>query len=215
MRRTVPKVSDFKALHYALDTIDNPLSRPSELERTKRQFIEHGRVEKLNIRTLKYEADPAAEVECEFIRFEGAFVEFAAAETNRPGIGEIESVEDTQESGFSGAIRSEQRRPAAFLDTQVQVIERDEIPVTIPNLFEFEYRVRHLPAEPEDGGRRNGKSGEVRPIVGKYRPILERECLAAKSAREHREVYLPAQQHAAAQKDTGRAGSHAPFFSAS
>jgi len=97
---------------------------------------------------LKYQADPAAEVECEFSRCEGAFIEFTAAETNRPGIGEIESDEDTQKSGFSGPVGSEQRRPAASLETQVQVIERDEVPVTIANLFEFEYRVRHLPAEP-------------------------------------------------------------------
>src|SRR3954451_2050609 len=62
MGRTVSEGSYSQLRKDALDPLTNFLFWPAHLKRTERDFLEHARVEKLNIRILEDEADSSPEI---------------------------------------------------------------------------------------------------------------------------------------------------------
>ena len=71
---------------------------------------------------MKDEADAAAEVEGEGVIFEALFGERLAAEADDAGGGKVETVEQAQQGGLSGAVGSEQGDAAAEGDGERGIV---------------------------------------------------------------------------------------------
>src|SRR5471032_1054851 len=66
VRRAVLQMPDLHQVKRPVDPAHDFIFCPSELQRRKRDFIEDGRVEKLDIGVLKYQPNPASKIECVF-----------------------------------------------------------------------------------------------------------------------------------------------------
>src|SRR5437660_2014371 len=99
---------DLHLLQNFGDAIEDLGLRPAHLQRPKSHFVEHGRIEQLNIGILKYQSDSAPEVKLNFLGLKAIFSEGLTTKCNAALLGEIKTVEDAEQRGLPGAVRSEE-----------------------------------------------------------------------------------------------------------
>src|SRR4029079_9446921 len=114
-------MSDLHEVEDGGDPLYDLLLGPAQLEGRERHLIEHRRIEELDFGILEHQAHAAAEIEGESVLAKGAGGERAAVKRHRAGTGEMQAVEQAQQRGFAGAVRSQQRDTLTRLDYQRDV----------------------------------------------------------------------------------------------
>ena len=99
-------------------------ARPSHLQRPEGYFVEHGRIEELDIGVLEDESYAPSKRNRKVVVAKAFGRESIAAEADDPVRREAESVEQAQQGRFSGAICAYQRDRLSAIDGQRKSAER-------------------------------------------------------------------------------------------
>lgn len=145
VRGAVFEVGDFHEVEHVGDSAADVVVGPAELERAEGYFVEDGWVEELDIGVLEDECNAAAK--CEGVRFvlEVFFGEGFAKGADAAAGGEVESVEQSQEGGFAGAVCAEDGDAATFVDGEADGVERGDVAgVVVGDVLQFEDRFLHV-----------------------------------------------------------------------
>ncbi len=124
------------------------LFRPAQLQRSKGNLIEDCRIEELHIGILKDQRDPASKCQRVVIALEEFGRQPLAIEDHRALRGKVQSVENSQQRGFSGTVRTQQSDALSLSDLQRESAERGNAVVfeaRVLQLEECRHRLVHLP----------------------------------------------------------------------
>ena len=102
-------MSDFHQVEHGGDPFDDLFLGPAQLQRRERHFIEHRGIEELDFRILEHQPHATAEVERESVLAECIGIERATVEGDGAGIREVQAIEQPQQCGLAGPVRSQQR----------------------------------------------------------------------------------------------------------